>query len=89
MNHQNNTAQSTENQQPASEELSVFVESLLAQMQHKFDVMSNQILEKMDEMGSRIETLESSIGELVAQASETVDDEATDASNNTTLAKQS
>ncbi|KAI9342870.1 heat shock factor binding protein 1-domain-containing protein [Obelidium mucronatum] len=48
-----------------SEELSVFVESLLAQMQSKFNNLSDEILGKMDAMGSRIKELESSLEELV------------------------
>ncbi|KAJ3292730.1 hypothetical protein HDU79_001124 [Rhizoclosmatium sp. JEL0117] len=51
-----------------SEELSAFVESLLAQMQSKFNSMSSEILGKMEEMGARIQDLETNIEELVKQA---------------------
>ncbi|KAI9328456.1 heat shock factor binding protein 1-domain-containing protein [Zopfochytrium polystomum] len=46
-------------------ELSTFVESLLRELQTKFDDMSNQILGKMEAMQSRITELESSIDDLV------------------------
>ena len=37
-------------------------------MQGRFQTMSNQIISRIDEMGNRIDDLEKSIGELMAQA---------------------
>mmetsp|Transcript_10000 Transcript_10000/g.25894 ORF Transcript_10000/g.25894 Transcript_10000/m.25894 type:complete len:88 (+) Transcript_10000:21-284(+) len=52
----------------STQELTVFVQNLLQQMQGRFATMSDQIISRIDEMGSRIDELESSIGELMAQA---------------------
>ncbi|XP_046842359.1 heat shock factor-binding protein 1-like [Xenia sp. Carnegie-2017] len=49
-------------------DLTVFVETLLQQMQEKFQNMSDQIINRIDEMGSRIDDLEKNIGELMSQA---------------------
>ena len=38
-------------------------------MQHRFKGMSENIVDRIDEMGMRIEELEKSIGELVNEAS--------------------
>ncbi|KAG0250739.1 hypothetical protein BG011_008129 [Mortierella polycephala] len=46
-------------------ELTLHVEKLLEQINTKFDGVSTQIFSKMDEMSSRIEDLEKSIGGLV------------------------
>ncbi|KAF9917095.1 hypothetical protein BX616_001955 [Lobosporangium transversale] len=58
------------------QELTLYVESLLQQLNTKFDGVSTQIFSRMDEMSSRIEELEKSIGELVQNA----DDEQKDSS---------
>ncbi|XP_026444774.1 heat shock factor-binding protein-like [Papaver somniferum] len=56
--------------EPASEgtqspaDMTVFVQSLLQQMQSRFQQMSNTIVSKIDEMGNRIDELEQSINEL-------------------------
>ncbi|KAF9351603.1 Heat shock factor-binding protein 1 [Mortierella sp. AD094] len=50
------------------QELTLYVEKLLEQINAKFDGVSGQIFGKMDEMSSRIEELEKSIGELVQGA---------------------
>ncbi|KAF9183500.1 hypothetical protein BGZ51_004004 [Haplosporangium sp. Z 767] len=47
------------------QELTLHVEKLLEQINAKFDGVSTQIFSKMDEMSSRIEDLEKSIGGLV------------------------
>ena len=47
------------------EELTVFVQNLLQQMQARFQAMSDAIITKIDEMGGRIDELERNIGELV------------------------
>ncbi|KDO33328.1 hypothetical protein SPRG_02136 [Saprolegnia parasitica CBS 223.65] len=52
-----------------SQELTVFVQSLLEQMQSRFAQMSEAIIGRIDEMGSRIDDLEKSIGELMEQSS--------------------
>ncbi|ETV88534.1 hypothetical protein H257_00103 [Aphanomyces astaci] len=53
--------------QQDSQELTVFVQSLLEQMQSRFAQMSDAIIGRIDEMGSRIDDLEKSIGELMEQ----------------------
>lgn len=53
--------------QPA-EDLTVFVQNLLTQMQGRFQNMSDTILKRIDEMGSRIDELENSIGGLMEEA---------------------
>lgn len=52
------------------QELTLYVEKLLEQINAKFDGVSGQILGKMDEMSSRIDDLEKSIGELVQNVEE-------------------
>lgn len=48
-------------------DLTAFVQNLLLQMQTRFQTMSESIITKIDEMGSRIDELERSIGELVKE----------------------
>ncbi|KAG0573402.1 hypothetical protein KC19_VG175700 [Ceratodon purpureus] len=48
-------------------DLTAFVQNLLQQMQTRFQTMSESIITKIDEMGSRIDDLERSIGELVKE----------------------
>jgi len=51
-----------------AEDLTVFVQSLLEQMQSRFQQMSDAIIGRIDEMGNRIDDLENSISELMEQA---------------------
>mmetsp|Transcript_37782 Transcript_37782/g.121186 ORF Transcript_37782/g.121186 Transcript_37782/m.121186 type:complete len:117 (-) Transcript_37782:83-433(-) len=60
------------------QDLTLFVQNLMEQMQSRFNTMSDQIIGRIDEMGTRIDELESSIGELMAQAGIN-DDEAEEA----------
>mmetsp|Transcript_14750 Transcript_14750/g.17455 ORF Transcript_14750/g.17455 Transcript_14750/m.17455 type:complete len:134 (-) Transcript_14750:324-725(-) len=62
-----NVNNSNENVQ-APEDLNDFVTDLLEQMQTKFQTMGNSIIGRIDEMGNRIDDLESSIGELIDNA---------------------
>eukprot|EP00635_Sarcinochrysidales_sp_CCMP3193_P004334 CAMPEP_0118889470 /NCGR_PEP_ID=MMETSP1166-20130328/383_1 /TAXON_ID=1104430 /ORGANISM="Chrysoreinhardia sp, Strain CCMP3193" /LENGTH=79 /DNA_ID=CAMNT_0006828061 /DNA_START=28 /DNA_END=270 /DNA_ORIENTATION=- len=50
------------------QDLTVFVKNLLEQMQQRFETMSERIVGRIDEMGTRIDDLEKSIGELMEQA---------------------
>ncbi|KAI8805149.1 heat shock factor binding protein 1-domain-containing protein [Cladochytrium replicatum] len=50
------------------QELSVFVETVLKQLQSKFEDVSTQIISKLDEMGSRVDDLEKTIGDLLTQS---------------------
>merc|ERR1712165_582883 len=50
------------------EDLNLFISDLLEQMQSKFENMGNTILGRIDDMGSRIDTLEKSIGDLMDQS---------------------
>ena len=52
----------------STQDLTVFVQNLLQQMQGRFATMSDAIIGRIDEMGHRIDELENSIGELMAQA---------------------
>jgi heat shock factor-binding protein 1 len=47
------------------EELTVFVQNLLQQMQARFQAMSDAIITKIDDMGGRIDELERNISELM------------------------
>jgi heat shock factor-binding protein 1 len=51
-----------------TQELTVFVQNLLQQMQSRFQDMSDTIIKRIDDMGTRIDDLEKSISELMAQA---------------------
>ncbi|PFH46017.1 hypothetical protein AMATHDRAFT_200035 [Amanita thiersii Skay4041] len=46
-------------------ELTAFVENLLEQLNSNFDEMSNQILERMNQMSSRVDALEASIQDII------------------------
>ncbi|CAG8555729.1 15335_t:CDS:2 [Acaulospora colombiana] len=50
------------------QELTAYVETVIQQLQTKFDDLSSLLIEKMDEMGSRIDTLEKSLGDLMQEA---------------------
>ncbi|TIA84418.1 hypothetical protein E3P99_04130 [Wallemia hederae] len=52
-------------------ELTAFVEDVLTKLDTKFDAMSSIVLEKMDEMSDRVDSLEHSIQELVNTAGPT------------------
>ncbi|EIW57492.1 uncharacterized protein TRAVEDRAFT_169335 [Trametes versicolor FP-101664 SS1] len=47
-------------------ELTAFVESLLEQLDQKFDDMSTQILDRMTQMSSRVDALEASIHDIIS-----------------------
>ncbi|EOR04666.1 hypothetical protein E3P92_01041 [Wallemia ichthyophaga] len=49
-------------------ELTAFVEDVLNKLDTKFDTMSGVVLEKMDEMADRVDSLENSIQGLVNSA---------------------
>lgn len=48
-------------------DMTAFVQNLLQQMQSRFQVMSESIITKIDEMGNRIDELEQSINDLRAE----------------------
>ncbi|XP_018811503.1 heat shock factor-binding protein-like [Juglans microcarpa x Juglans regia] len=48
-------------------DMTVFVQNLLEQMQSRFQQMSESIVTKIDDMGSRINELEQSINDLRAE----------------------
>uniref|UniRef100_A0A7S4SCG2 Heat shock factor-binding protein 1-like n=1 Tax=Ditylum brightwellii TaxID=49249 RepID=A0A7S4SCG2_9STRA len=50
------------------QDLSVFVEDLLEQMQKRFSHMGDSIIGRIDEMGDRIEDLEKSVSDLMERA---------------------
>jgi heat shock factor-binding protein 1 len=51
-----------------AQDLTIFVQNLLEQMQNRFNQMSTSIIGRIDEMGNRIDDLEKSITELMNQA---------------------
>jgi len=51
-----------------AQDLTVFVQTLLQQMQSRFEQMSESIIGRIDEMGNRIDELEKSIADLMSQA---------------------
>ncbi|CBH14732.1 putative heat shock factor binding protein [Trypanosoma equiperdum] len=52
----------------ATRELTTFVQGLLQNMQTRFQEMSDTIITRIDEMGTRIDDLEKNIAELMQQA---------------------
>ncbi|EMD31289.1 hypothetical protein CERSUDRAFT_119840 [Gelatoporia subvermispora B] len=46
-------------------ELTAFVETLLEQLDAKFDDMSNQILDRMTQMSTRVDALEAAIQDII------------------------
>jgi len=46
-------------------ELTAFVETLLEQLETKFDDVSSQILERMNQMATRVDALEASIQDII------------------------
>mmetsp|Transcript_35507 Transcript_35507/g.40452 ORF Transcript_35507/g.40452 Transcript_35507/m.40452 type:complete len:95 (-) Transcript_35507:47-331(-) len=48
--------------------LSMFVDEMLDQMQSKFTTMGDSIMGRMNKMGTRMDELETSIGDLMGQA---------------------
>ncbi|ORZ35763.1 heat shock factor binding protein 1-domain-containing protein [Catenaria anguillulae PL171] len=55
-------------QQPQAAELGVYVDTLIKQLQSKFDDMSGHIISKIDTMADRLDDLEKSIAELMQNA---------------------
>ena len=51
-----------------AQDLTIFVQNLLEQMQQRFNQMSTTIIGRIDEMGSRVDDLEKSISDLMQQA---------------------
>ncbi|KAI5892612.1 uncharacterized protein SCHCODRAFT_02626631 [Schizophyllum commune H4-8] len=47
-------------------ELTAFVERLLSQLDDKFESMSGQIMERMDQMSARVDALEASIQDIIS-----------------------
>ncbi|CAG8644051.1 16445_t:CDS:2, partial [Racocetra persica] len=50
------------------QELTAFVETMLRQLQTKFDDLSSQLVDKMEDMDSRIDVLQKSLETLMQQA---------------------
>mmetsp|Transcript_83112 Transcript_83112/g.254046 ORF Transcript_83112/g.254046 Transcript_83112/m.254046 type:complete len:80 (-) Transcript_83112:213-452(-) len=50
------------------QDLTVFVQNLLKEMQGRFQNMSDSIVNRIDDMGTRIDDLEKSISELIQEA---------------------
>mmetsp|Transcript_124514 Transcript_124514/g.363567 ORF Transcript_124514/g.363567 Transcript_124514/m.363567 type:complete len:84 (+) Transcript_124514:71-322(+) len=50
------------------QDLTLFVQNLLKEMQGRFQTMSDSIINRIDDMGSRIDDLEKSISDLIQEA---------------------
>mmetsp|Transcript_14169 Transcript_14169/g.20942 ORF Transcript_14169/g.20942 Transcript_14169/m.20942 type:complete len:81 (-) Transcript_14169:15-257(-) len=48
-----------------NEELSVYLESVLEQMQNRFQEMSDTVVKRFDEIGNRLDDLEKSMSDLM------------------------
>ncbi|XP_020088079.1 heat shock factor-binding protein 1-like isoform X1 [Ananas comosus] len=59
--------QESEESKQSTADMTTFVQNLLMQMQTRFQAMSESIISKIDEMGSRIDELEKSINDLKAE----------------------
>ena len=57
-----------DNDPKSVQDLTVFVQQILQDMQGKFQNMSDGIVTRIDDMGGRIDELEKNIAELLAQA---------------------
>lgn len=55
----------SQQEDPSTKELNVFVQNMLKQMQERFDEMSGNIVGRVDEMGKRIDDIEKSINEIM------------------------
>eukprot|EP01084_Bolivina_argentea_P128980 227884_1 len=51
-----------------TQDLTEYVQSLLQKKHERFQEMSDSIIGRLDDMGKRLDELESSIGELMTQA---------------------
>ncbi|XXG84225.1 hypothetical protein AAC387_Pa10g1784 [Persea americana] len=59
--------QESDDTKQSTADMTAFVQNLLQQMQSRFQVMSESIVSKNDDMGSRIEELEKSINDLKSE----------------------
>eukprot|EP00445_Apocalathium_hangoei_P010702 CAMPEP_0203871382 /NCGR_PEP_ID=MMETSP0359-20131031/18711_1 /ASSEMBLY_ACC=CAM_ASM_000338 /TAXON_ID=268821 /ORGANISM="Scrippsiella Hangoei, Strain SHTV-5" /LENGTH=78 /DNA_ID=CAMNT_0050790055 /DNA_START=126 /DNA_END=362 /DNA_ORIENTATION=- len=50
------------------QDLTVFVQNLMKEMQGRFQNMSDSIVNRIDDMGARVDDLEKSISELIQEA---------------------
>ncbi|XP_048057845.1 heat shock factor-binding protein 1-like protein 1 [Chanodichthys erythropterus] len=52
----------------AAKDLTAMMETTMQQLQNRFQNVSDQIISKMDEMGTRIDDLEKNVADLMTQA---------------------
>ncbi|XP_075128296.1 heat shock factor-binding protein 1-like protein 1 [Leptodactylus fuscus] len=57
-----------DNDPKTPQDLSEFAESLLKNLQDRFQTMSDQLTQRMDDMGSNIEKLQKDVNDLMTQA---------------------
>ncbi|XP_057616560.1 heat shock factor-binding protein 1-like [Chionomys nivalis] len=50
------------------QDITLVLETLLQQMQDKFQIMSDQIIGRIDDMSSRIDNVEKNISDIMSQA---------------------
>ncbi|XP_013997799.1 heat shock factor-binding protein 1-like protein 1 [Salmo salar] len=58
----------TESNSKAAKELTEIMEATMQNLHSKFQCMSDQIVSKMDDMGTRIDDLEKNVADLMTQA---------------------
>ncbi|KAI4369561.1 hypothetical protein MLD38_017987 [Melastoma candidum] len=56
-----------DDQKQSTADMTAFVQTLLQQMQSRFQAMSESIISKIDDMGNKIDELEQNINELRAE----------------------
>lgn len=61
------------------QDLTLFVQNLLKEMQTRFSTMADGIVNRIDDMGTRIDDLERSIADLMTEAGVNEDNEKTSA----------
>ncbi|XP_073422388.1 heat shock factor-binding protein 1-like protein 1 isoform X3 [Dendrobates tinctorius] len=57
-----------DNDPKTPQDLSDFAENLLKKLQERFQSMSDQLTERMEEMGSNIDKLQNDVSDLMTQA---------------------
>lgn len=56
--------------QQSSAEINAYVQNLMQQLQQRFQTMSDNIIARMDDMGSKLDDLEKSVAEILDRAAQ-------------------
>jgi heat shock factor-binding protein 1 len=60
----------SQNPQQSSAEINAYVQNLMQQLQQRFQTMSDNIIARMDDMGSKLDGLEKSVAEILDRAAQ-------------------